>query len=314
MPEHGTWESLRHSEEQTHRVPSDFREHIFGEERPFEQSHYDMYAESRHHDDRRGLDLDMPMPRFEAVTPHHKAEAEQKKSKKSEKKTAAPAAKAKKTAAPAAKAKKPAAKKANSDDLYYDDGDRYYSDDDGDRYHSDYDESSDDEYPVYPYEASIFYDVANGYDIYYDPLYESPFDTEVYDEKYLDSSPHHYYTQEEDSAVPYARRDHGYAPRSHRRNDMENETPMYVRPYLEDPIFLQPDDYEVEMLHHSDESTKHSTSDHHVEFSDEEEDHEETTHGENGFRHTGDKCLHDFECISGKCMSWLDKAPVCMPF
>lgn len=24
-----------------------------------------------------------------------------------------------------------------------------------------------------------------------------------------------------------------------------NETPMYVRPYLEDPIFLQPDDDEV---------------------------------------------------------------------
>ena len=34
----------------------------------------------------------------------------------------------------------------------------------------------DDEYPVYPYEASIFYDVANGYDIYYDPHYNSPFD------------------------------------------------------------------------------------------------------------------------------------------
>ena len=28
-----------------------------------------------------------------------------------------------------------------------------------------------------------------------------------------------------------------------------NETPMYVRPYLEDPIFLQPDDSEVAMLH-----------------------------------------------------------------
>ena len=28
-----------------------------------------------------------------------------------------------------------------------------------------------------------------------------------------------------------------------------NETPMYVRPYLEDPIFLQPDDREVAMLH-----------------------------------------------------------------
>lgn len=28
-----------------------------------------------------------------------------------------------------------------------------------------------------------------------------------------------------------------------------NETPMYVRPYLEDPIFLQPDDAEVSLLH-----------------------------------------------------------------
>lgn len=38
-----------------------------------------------------------------------------------------------------------------------------------------------------------------------------------------------------------------YVPRSHR----QNETPMYTRPFLEDPIYLQPDDYEVEMLHHS---------------------------------------------------------------
>ena len=30
---------------------------------------------------------------------------------------------------------------------------------------------------------------------------------------------------------------------------MENETPMYVRPYLEDPVFLQPDDDEIELLH-----------------------------------------------------------------
>ena len=30
---------------------------------------------------------------------------------------------------------------------------------------------------------------------------------------------------------------------------MINETPMYVRPYLEDPIFLQPDDGEVALLH-----------------------------------------------------------------
>ena len=30
---------------------------------------------------------------------------------------------------------------------------------------------------------------------------------------------------------------------------MLNETPMYVRPFLEDPIFLQPDDGEVALLH-----------------------------------------------------------------
>ena len=34
----------------------------------------------------------------------------------------------------------------------------------------------------------------------------------------------------------------------------------------------------------------------------------------NGFRHTGEHCSHNFECISGKCMSWLNKAPTCMPF
>ena len=32
-------------------------------------------------------------------------------------------------------------------------------------------------------------------------------------------------------------------------HDQSNETPMYVRPYLEDPIFLQPDDGEVSLLH-----------------------------------------------------------------
>lgn len=46
-------------------------------------------------------------------------------------------------------------------------------------HHGSYDDlldSEDDEYPVYPYQASIFYDVANGYDIYYDPTYKSPYD------------------------------------------------------------------------------------------------------------------------------------------
>ena len=29
----------------------------------------------------------------------------------------------------------------------------------------------------------------------------------------------------------------------------QNETPMYVRPYLEDPVFLQPDDSEIALIH-----------------------------------------------------------------
>ena len=41
-----------------------------------------------------------------------------------------------------------------------------------------------------------------------------------------------------------------YPPRSSRHNSIfGNETPMYVRPYLEDPLFLQPDDGEVSLLH-----------------------------------------------------------------
>ena len=42
-----------------------------------------------------------------------------------------------------------------------------------------------------------------------------------------------------------------------------NETPMYVRPYLEDPVFLQPDDGEVELLHPkiaSEEDAKHTAA------------------------------------------------------
>ena len=35
----------------------------------------------------------------------------------------------------------------------------------------------------------------------------------------------------------------------HFEKQSKNETPMYVRPYLEDPIFLQPDDGEVSLLH-----------------------------------------------------------------
>ena len=39
------------------------------------------------------------------------------------------------------------------------------------------------------------------------------------------------------------------APAAATKTPAVNETPMYVRPYLEDPIFLQPDDDEVSLLH-----------------------------------------------------------------
>jgi len=38
---------------------------------------------------------------------------------------------------------------------------------------------------------------------------------------------------------------------SHSNSKHGNETPMYVRPYLEDPVWLQPDDDEMEMLYHA---------------------------------------------------------------
>lgn len=65
--------------------------------------------------------------------------------------------------------------------------------------------------------------------------------------------------------APFTRKEHTseYKPRSSRHNGIDymiNETPMYVRPYLEDPIFLQPDDGEVALLHpklaQADKSTK----------------------------------------------------------
>lgn len=121
---------------------------------------------------------------------------------------------------------------------------------------------------------------------------------------------------------------------------------MYVRPYLEDPIFLQPDDGEVSLLHpelthpkimdhkeHQEhdligdpdlENPEHS-NDGYFEEPAWIRDHRNTLKrtanmtskeaaNPNGFRHTGEKCNHNFECISGKCLSWLNKAPVCMPF
>ena len=88
---------------------------------------------------------------------------------------------------------------------------------------------------MYPNEAHIFMDVKNGYDIYYDPHYEPAHDYSHYDRMYLGEH--------------YA---HDYRA---------NETPMYVRPYLEDPIWLEPDDDEIALLHNKKTSSKHK--DHH---------------------------------------------------
>ena len=95
-----------------------------------------------------------------------------------------------------------------------------------------------------------------------------------------------------------------WAASKSKRNDIDNETPMYVRPYLEDPVFLQPDDSEVSMLH----SNIEEPDDHYYEA-----EHETEVH-QNGFRKTGELCNYDFECISDKCLSWMHKAPACMPF
>ena len=98
--------------------------------------------------------------------------------KSTEKKHEAPA----KTKKAAKKdAEKPAEKETNDEenDYYYTHG-RIHRDA---RRHS-YESSDEDDYPVYPYEASIYYDARNGYDIYYDPLYESPYDTSRYEHAY----------------------------------------------------------------------------------------------------------------------------------
>lgn len=223
---------------------------------------------------------------------------------------------------------------------------------------------------MYPYETSIYYDARNNYDIVYDPYYEPAYDTSHYDRMFLDGDDHeddYYYepnaapptkTKQQPVAqepyVPFRRSRHTepYKPRQ-RRNDMSlnemtvNETPMYVRPYLEDPIFLQPDDDEVSMLHHLEahHADEHYHETHHHDLPgdpdlenpsrDEVEQHEEepafiAEHrnilertreivngpkvNPNGFRKTGEPCNHNFECISNKCVSFLNKAPACMPF
>jgi len=117
-------------------------------------------------------------------------------------------------------------------------------------------ENPDDEYLVYPYEASIFYDGKNLHDVQHDSHYN-----EAKGKKAA-----------RDSRVPLRRpADRSpYTPRAQRRNSAINETPMYVRPFLEDPIFLQPDDGELSQIHHMaptphDESIMHHSVVHDIQ-------------------------------------------------
>ena len=124
---------------------------------------------------------------------------------------------------------------------------------------------------------------------------------------------------------------------------------MYVRPYLEDPVWLQPDDGEMEMIYDAELAKQEKAKDeektlppkppthwehhyHHdlpgdpdlenpdeaVEYDDPDMDidtfHSNEVSDENGFRKTGEACLHNFECISGKCVAFMSRHAVCMPF
>ena len=125
---------------------------------------------------------------------------------------------------------------------------------------------------------------------------------------------------------------------------------MYVRPYLEDPLFLQPDDGEVSLLHpdlaKASSKAEAPRVSHHDLITDPDLEYDgqnkidsnmlpkvpgwivnfrhnlmrtkKLTSNEaqnpSGFRYAGEKCNHNYECISGKCLGWLHKAPICMPF
>lgn len=143
--------------------------------------------------------------------------------------------------AKATPAPKKTAQKANDEYDYY--TERHHRDSRRHAYESSDDE---DEFPVYPYEASIYYDARNGYDIYYDPHYEASFNTDKYDNLYehadVHGYPHTSYNAAEKKSygAPMRRsaKRSPFEPRQRRNDMLVNETPMYVRPYLEDPIFL----------------------------------------------------------------------------
>ena len=108
-----------------------------------------------------------------------------------------------------------------------------------DGHHKDRYYDSVDDFPVYPIKNEIYADVAKGFDLVYDPDYNSPLETEdsLLGRNFLILEADGYFNS------------HESMNNMQRNNSMENETPMYVRPYLEDPVFLQPDDDEIELLH-----------------------------------------------------------------
>ena len=150
--------------------------------------------------------------------------------------------------------------------------------------------------PFYPKKGDIYADVKNGYDIFYDPDYTSPFDLEQHDE--------------------LLKNDLGWS------NGIGNETPLPERAHLEDPVFLQPE-FDTEQLWMHEEHLDHESAyDSDLEA---EEEYLEThhEHAENttdlkypykGYKKKGETCENDFECDSGKCVAWLGKHPQCMPF
>lgn len=258
------------------------------------------------------------------------------------------------------------------------------------------------DYPLYPHKGSILWDVGKGYDIYYDPQYESIYD--LPHDRYTAEHRHfrtaydleHELRDRRAEAAP-ARK----AKKSRQRSNAAafnetpmyvrpyledpvflepdevpdhhatqlfydgymntiNETPMYVRPYVEDPIFLQPDDddFEVQIpqahfdiiekrLKAQDEAAKAKleaekaaaakaeaaskaeaepaakatpskglkpasvkpviVKPHHMEM-------QHAANAPNGYLHSGESCTHNWQCLSGKCISWLHKEPTCMPF
>jgi hypothetical protein len=198
-----------------------------------------------------------PMSEHGAIKKHeeipHKTEKKVThpvKTQEHPKATTKPAAKpaSKSVAKPVAKkdakatpAPKKTAQKANDEYDYY--TERHHRDSRRHAYESSDDE---DEFPVYPYEASIYYDARNGYDIYYDPHYEASFNTDKYDNLYehadVHGYPHTSYNAAEKKSygAPMRRsaKRSPFEPRQRRNDMLVNETPMYVRPYLEDPIFL----------------------------------------------------------------------------